>query len=75
MPDFFEQPILNSPYEYPDRHWELDAERQPDGRIRFWGEIVQPGERTLRFLRVVTLDDGEAIHNAFFDRRFRKDDG
>ena len=27
-----------------------------------------------RFLRVVTLEDGETIHNAFFDRRFRKDD-
>jgi type III restriction enzyme len=24
---FFEQPILNSPYAYPGRHWELD----PDG--------------------------------------------
>ncbi len=22
---FFEKPILNSPYEYPSRHWELDA--------------------------------------------------
>jgi hypothetical protein len=21
---FFEKPILNSPYEYPSRHWELD---------------------------------------------------
>jgi len=50
-------------------------EEQPDGRIRFWGEIVQPGERAPRFLRVITLDDGETIHNAFFDRRFRKDDG
>ena len=26
-----------------------------------------------RVLRVVTLDDSETIHNAFFDRRFRKD--
>ena len=50
-------------------------EEQPDGRIRFWGEIVQPGEHTTRFLRVITLDDGETIHNAFFDRRFRRDDG
>ncbi len=50
-------------------------EEQPDGRIRFWGEIVQPGEHTRRFLRVITLADGETIHNAFFDRRFRKDDG
>ena len=30
---FFEQPILNSPYEYPARHWELDANRQPTNRI------------------------------------------
>jgi len=27
---FFEHPILNSPYEYPARHWELDANGQPD---------------------------------------------
>ena len=26
---FFEQPILNSPYEYPNRHWELDNQGQP----------------------------------------------
>jgi type III restriction enzyme len=27
--DFFERPILNSPYEYPRQHWELDADGQP----------------------------------------------
>jgi len=26
---FFEHPILNSPYEYPAHHWELDADGQP----------------------------------------------
>jgi type III restriction enzyme len=26
---FFERPILNSPYEYPARHWELDEAGQP----------------------------------------------
>ena len=26
---FFDHPILNSPYEYPQRHWELDASGQP----------------------------------------------
>ena len=31
---FFEQPILNSPYEYPSRHWELDASGQPTNKIR-----------------------------------------
>ncbi len=30
---FFEHPILNSPYEYPRRHWELDASGQPTNRI------------------------------------------
>ncbi len=26
---FFDHPILNSPYGYPRRHWELDADGQP----------------------------------------------
>ena len=30
---FFEQPVLNSPYEYPARHWELDDEGQPTQQI------------------------------------------
>ena len=30
---FFEKPILNSPYEYPQRHWELDDQGQPTQRI------------------------------------------
>lgn len=30
---FFEQPILNSPYDYPSRHWELDSDGQPTNRI------------------------------------------
>ena len=30
---FFSNPILNSPYEYPSRHWELDNENQPTQRI------------------------------------------
>ena len=30
---FFEKPILNSPYEYPERHWELDAQGQPKQKI------------------------------------------
>ncbi len=30
---FFERPILNSPYEYPARHWELDDEGQPTTHI------------------------------------------
>ena len=30
---FFDRPILNSPYEYPARHWELDTTGQPTNRI------------------------------------------
>ncbi|MCZ6666181.1 MAG: restriction endonuclease, partial [Gammaproteobacteria bacterium] len=30
---FFERPILNSPYEYPARHWELDDDGQPTNQI------------------------------------------
>ena len=46
-----------------------DVERiQHDGRIRRWKRIDEAGGR---YLRVVLLDDGETVHNAFFDRRFR----
>src|SRR5687768_1649635 len=32
-PTFFDHPVLNSPYEYPGRHWELDQDGQPTGLI------------------------------------------
>lgn len=41
--------------------------RQADGRIRRWMAIL---EAEGRFLRVVLLEDGETVHNAFFDRDF-----
>jgi hypothetical protein len=45
---------------------------QEDGRIRHWGRVHIDGD-TPRYLRVVTLDDGETVHNAFYDRSFRED--
>ena len=30
---FFERPVINSPYEYPRKHWELDAQGQPTQQI------------------------------------------
>ena len=30
---FFERPILNSPYEYPSQHWELDESGQPTNQV------------------------------------------
>jgi hypothetical protein len=51
----------------------LKVERQDDGRIRHWGVVTLPNETQVRILRVVTLEDGETIHNAFPDRNFRED--
>src|SRR5580698_8879175 len=42
---FFEHPILNSPYDYPARHWELDPTGQPTQRIidaRRRAEFITP---------------------------------
>lgn len=42
---FFEHPILNSPYAYPKRHWELDASGQPTQKIteaRRRAEFITP---------------------------------
>ena len=30
---FFESPVINSPYEYPARHWVLDEARQPTNQV------------------------------------------
>ena len=44
-------------------------EIQPDRRVRLWGYIPALG----RWLRVVTLEDGETVHNAFPDRFYRSE--
>lgn len=31
--DFFEKPILNSPYDYPSKHWEIDENGQPTQKV------------------------------------------
>ncbi len=41
---------------------------QHDLRIRRWCLIP---EMENRVLRVILLPDGETVHNAFFDRRFK----
>lgn len=43
----------------------LREERQADGRIRRWARIPEMDDRALR---VILLEDGETVHNAFFDR-------
>jgi len=42
---------------------------QSDGRIRHWRKLEELGGR---YLRVVTLDDGETVHNAFVDRGYAR---
>ena len=49
-------------------HFPDHQQTQPNGRIRRWASIPEAGGR---YLRVVLLPDGETVHNAFFDRRFR----
>jgi hypothetical protein len=42
---------------------------QDDGRMRLWGKIPEAGNK---YLRVVLLEDGETVHNAFFDRKYKE---
>ena len=51
----------------------LRTQIQIDGRIRHWGRVSLPAEEKTRILRVITLDDGKTLHNAFIDRDFRED--
>jgi hypothetical protein len=74
---FDEQVLRKRPYI--QRQWcedvlkaPLRREVQMDGRIRWWGRITVPGEARSRYIRVITLPDGETVHNAFFDRNFRE---
>ncbi len=46
---------------------------QDDGRARVWGRVVDPRDGSIRVLRVILLSDRDTLHNAFFDRGFRKD--
>jgi hypothetical protein len=75
---YFEEQVLRK-RPYICREWcdqvlaaPIRREEQADGRIRYWGRITAIGETRPRFLRVVTLEDGETVHNAFFDRNFRE---
>ena len=75
---FQEQVLHKRPYIEPT--WCMDViaaplrqETQEDGRQRFWGRVRDPRNGSWRILRVVTLSDGETIHNAFFDRGYREE--
>ncbi|MBA3811951.1 MAG: hypothetical protein H0X27_10005 [Caulobacteraceae bacterium] len=76
---YFEEQVMRK-RPYINRAWCIDAIAAPlrrtvqdDGRIRHWAEIIDTRDGKRRILRVVTLDDGSTVHNAFFDRDFVRD--
>jgi type III restriction enzyme len=65
---FFDRPILNSPYERPSRHWELDDSGQPtqnviDSRRKasFITPIPKPKKRKSSGQGEMTLDEGSGL--------------
>jgi hypothetical protein len=71
---YFEEQVLRK-RPYLRREWceraltaPLRREVQPDDRIRYWVWIKE----AQKYLRVVTLADGETMPNAFFDRDFQE---
>jgi len=69
---YFEEQVLRK-RPYLKREWCEQAlqnpvrkDIQPDGRIRFWVFIPELN----KYLRVVTLEDGKTVLNAFPDRNF-----
>jgi hypothetical protein len=44
------------------------TEFQTDGPIQKWAWIAEES----KYLRVILLEDGETVHNAFFDRSFQE---
>jgi hypothetical protein len=72
---YFEEQVLRK-RPYIRRDWRARAiadpvrrTRQADGRIRQWRYVEELGRRALR---VITLADGETVHNAFPDRDFQE---
>lgn len=65
---FFERPILNSPYEYPSRHWELDDQGQPTQqiverrrRVSLITPIPKPRKRKAAEQKQFIFDEGKGL--------------
>jgi type III restriction enzyme len=69
MPNpFFDHPILNSPYECPPRHWELDEAGQPTQKIleqrrsaKFITPIPKPKKRKAAAQTGFVFDEGKGL--------------
>ena len=72
---FFDQPILNAPYDYPSRHWELDETGQPTQQIRatrrpvsFITPIPKPKRRKGPAIQqALILDEGLSTQEQQYD--------
>ncbi len=66
---FFEHPILNSPYERPEQHWELDSQEQPTQQIianrrsaQYITPIPKPRKRkAAREQQQLIFDEGKGL--------------
>ncbi len=66
---FFETPIINSPYAYPSRHWELDASGQPTNVLKESRRIAEfitpiPKPKTQKkgdVQKMLVLDEGKGL--------------
>ncbi len=66
---FFEKPVLNSPYDYPKRHWELDDQGQPTQRTvesrrraEFITPIPKPRKRKRKAdQKEIVFDEGKGL--------------
>jgi len=68
---FFTQPVLNSPYEHPSRHWELDDSGQPTQKIierrrgaEFITPIPKPRKQKTNKQMALVLDEGKGLSTA-----------
>jgi type III restriction enzyme len=68
---FFDHPILNSPYDYPVRHWELDKDGQPTQKVietRRRAEFITPipkpkKRRSSSEQQQIVFDEGKGLSN------------
>ncbi len=65
---FYTRPILNSPYEYPGRHWELDESHRPTSRVvdarrpsSYVSPIPAPRKRRARQLELVADETAKSV--------------
>ena len=70
--DFYSQPVLNSPYEYPRRHWELDDANHPTNLVldrrreaSYITPIAQPKKQSGPAEQApLVLDEGRGLSTA-----------